>query len=66
MLDKESPIEMTFERIILLALLPKEIGIRKVLGASITNIITLISKDFLVLLVVSNVIAWPVAYYLYE
>ena len=41
----------------------KEIGIRKVLGASMTNIIALISKDFLVLLFVSNVIAWPLAYY---
>ncbi|MCJ7680150.1 MAG: ABC transporter permease, partial [Candidatus Aminicenantes bacterium] len=37
----------------------KEIGIRKVLGASISRIITLISRDFLVLLLVSNVIAWP-------
>ena len=42
----------------------KEIGIRKVLGASIANIIGLISKDFLVLLFVSNAIAWPIAYYL--
>ncbi|MDH4219243.1 MAG: ABC transporter permease [Candidatus Aminicenantes bacterium] len=41
----------------------KEIGIRKVLGASMTNIIALISKDFLVLLFISNVIAWPLAYY---
>lgn len=44
----------------------KEIGIRKVLGASIAHIISLISKDFLVLLFVSNVIAWPVSYYLME
>jgi len=44
----------------------KEIGIRKVLGASVSNIISLISKDFLVLLFISNLIAWPVAYYLME
>ncbi len=44
----------------------KEIGIRKILGASITNIIMMISKDFLVLLFVSNVIAWPIAYFLME
>jgi len=42
----------------------KEIGIRKVLGASVKKIITLISKDFLLLLLISNGIAWPVAYYL--
>jgi putative ABC transport system permease protein len=44
----------------------KEIGIRKVLGASTTNIIVLISRDFVTLLLVSNVIAWPVAYYLMD
>jgi predicted permease len=44
----------------------KEIGIRKVLGASVMNIVALISKDFIVLLIVSNVIAWPVAYYLMD
>ena len=44
----------------------KEIGIRKVLGASIPHIVKLISKDFLVLLFISNIIAWPVAYFLME
>ena len=41
----------------------KEIGIRKVLGASIAGIIKLISKDFLKLVVVSIVIATPVAWW---
>jgi putative ABC transport system permease protein len=41
----------------------KEIGIRKVLGASVPAIIILLSKDFTSLVVVANVIAWPVAYY---
>jgi putative ABC transport system permease protein len=44
----------------------KEIGIRKILGASISNVMVLISKDFLLLLAVSNLIAWPVAYYLMD
>jgi ABC-type antimicrobial peptide transport system permease subunit len=42
----------------------KEIGIRKVLGASVTNITTLLSKDFLTLVVISLVIASPIAGYL--
>ncbi|MDB5139003.1 MAG: yknZ 1 [Mucilaginibacter sp.] len=41
----------------------KEIGIRKVLGASITNILLLISKDFIGLIVIANVIALPLAYW---
>jgi len=40
----------------------KEIGVRKVLGASTTNIAFLLSKDFLKLVIVSSVIASPVAY----
>lgn len=40
----------------------KEIGIRKVLGANVTNIITMLSKDFIVLVCVSLVIAVPVAW----
>lgn len=41
----------------------KEIGIRKVLGATVGNIVTLLSKDFLVLVLVANLLAWPIAYY---
>ena len=41
----------------------KEIGIRKVLGASVTSIISLLSKDFLKLVVVAAVLAFPVAWW---
>lgn len=41
----------------------KEIGIRKVMGASVTNILTLLSKEIIVLILVANFIAWPVAWY---
>ena len=41
----------------------KEIGVRKVLGASIMSIITLLSKEFLKLVAISFVIASPIAYY---
>ncbi|WP_295128820.1 ABC transporter permease [uncultured Chitinophaga sp.] len=41
----------------------KEIGIRKVLGASVMNLWGLLSKEFLVLVVISCIIASPVAYY---
>ncbi|HEV7347704.1 ABC transporter permease [Telluribacter sp.] len=41
----------------------KEIGIRKVLGASVTGITMLLSKDFLVLVLVSVLIASPLAWY---
>lgn len=41
----------------------KEIGIRKVLGASETKIISLLSRQFTKWVILSNLIAWPVAYY---
>ncbi|HYO22408.1 MAG TPA: FtsX-like permease family protein, partial [Flavisolibacter sp.] len=41
----------------------KEIGIRKVMGASVQNIINLLSKEFLALVVLSFVVAMPVAWY---
>jgi putative ABC transport system permease protein len=41
----------------------KEIGIRKVLGASVASIIQILSKDFLILIFIATVIACPIAYY---
>ena len=41
----------------------KEIGIRKVLGATAPNIIRLLTKEFVILISVANVIAWPVAFW---
>jgi putative ABC transport system permease protein len=41
----------------------KEIGIRKVLGAEVYNIITLLSKDFVKLVIISILIATPISWY---
>ncbi|WP_394990210.1 ABC transporter permease [Emticicia sp.] len=41
----------------------KEIGIRKVLGATVANVWRLLSKDFVVLVIISCLIAAPIAYY---
>jgi putative ABC transport system permease protein len=40
----------------------KEIGIRKVLGSTVSGIIRLLSREFTILVLVANVIAWPIAY----
>jgi putative ABC transport system permease protein len=42
----------------------KEIGIRKVLGASVSNVVLLISKEFMWLIAISFVVAIPLTYYL--
>ena len=41
----------------------KEIGIRKVLGASVAEIVALLSKEFVRWVLVANIVAWPLAYY---
>ena len=42
----------------------KEIGVRKVLGASVSQVVTLLSKDFMKLVMISIVLSSPIAYYL--
>lgn len=44
----------------------KEIGIRKVLGSSASGIVLLLSKGFIQLVVVANLVAWPVAWLIME
>ena len=44
----------------------KEIGIRKVLGASVRDIVTMLSKEFLILVGIAILIAFPLAYYWLE
>jgi putative ABC transport system permease protein len=41
----------------------KEVGIRKVLGASISSVMVMLTKDFTKWVVLANVIAWPIAWY---
>lgn len=41
----------------------KEIGVRKVMGASLMSVLTLVSKDFVALIMVSIIIAVPIAWY---
>jgi putative ABC transport system permease protein len=42
----------------------KEIGIRKVLGASVLEVVALLSAQFVKWVVIANVVAWPLAYYI--
>jgi putative ABC transport system permease protein len=41
----------------------KEIGVRKILGASLNSLVGLVSKEFVVLVLLSNIVAWPLAYF---
>jgi putative ABC transport system permease protein len=41
----------------------KEIGIRKILGAAATQIVFLLAKEFVVLVLIANLVAWPIAYW---
>ncbi len=40
----------------------KEIGIRKVVGASVKSIIVMVSNQFIKWIILANIIAWPAAY----
>jgi len=42
----------------------KEIGVRKVLGATVSSIVKHISKEFVVLVTIANIIIWPMAYFI--
>lgn len=44
----------------------KEIGIRKVLGASVGSILRLLTREIVILILIANAIAWPVAWYLMD
>jgi len=41
----------------------KEVGVRKVLGASVQSIVTLLSKQFIAMVLIANLIAWPAAWF---
>lgn len=40
----------------------KEIGVRKVMGASVRDVIRLLSKTYIILILMANLVAWPIGY----
>jgi ABC-type antimicrobial peptide transport system permease subunit len=44
----------------------REVGIRKVLGASVAQVAVLLCREFFVLVLLANILAWPVAYWMLE
>jgi putative ABC transport system permease protein len=44
----------------------REIGIRKVLGATVKQITVLVSKEFMLIILIANIIAWPVSYFVMD
>jgi putative ABC transport system permease protein len=44
----------------------RETSLRKIMGARVNQVVWLLNKDFLLLVLISNLISWPVAYYLMD
>jgi putative ABC transport system permease protein len=44
----------------------KEIGIRKVLGAGVKGIVYLLTRQFLIWVLIANILAWPLSYFLLD
>jgi putative ABC transport system permease protein len=44
----------------------RETGLRKIMGARVDQVVWLLNKDFLILVLISNLISWPVGYYLMD
>ncbi len=44
----------------------KEIGVRKVLGSTVAQIVSLLSRDLIKLIAIANILAWPAGYYLMD
>jgi putative ABC transport system permease protein len=44
----------------------KEIGIRKVLGATASGLVRVVTKEFVMLVLIANLVAWPVAFYILD